>query len=121
MERPLLASDNLAVEKAAVLFRALGADEFYAVMNTKQFAIHPKCVPVKYFGLDFDETLTFANMIINIDIVAVLEVIVDKVVLDRIGDFTSVDTFLFKKGTVEIQPENLHEFNQSISDIIHRF
>ena len=108
-------------EETAVLYRAIGADEFYSVMSTKRFALHPKRVPVKYFGLNFEETLAFANMVINIDIVAVLEIHVDKNILDRVGDFTQVDVFLFKKGTVEIQPENMDEFNESIRTVIHRF
>jgi hypothetical protein len=41
--------------------------------------------------------------------------------LERIGDFTNVDTTLFRAGTVEIHPEDLDEFNNSIIEIIHRY
>lgn len=54
------------------------------------------------------------------DIAAILEVKVQKAILDKIGDFTNVDTTLFKNGTVEIQSEHLEEFNSSIVEIIHR-
>jgi len=111
----------LAVGEVATLYRAVGAEEYYSIMSTMQFSIHPRCLPVKYFGLDYNETLDFANMVINIDLVAVLEVMVEKDILDRIGDFTNVDVFLFRKGTVEIQPEYLDEFNKSVISVTHRF
>ena len=38
-----------------------------------------------------------------------------------IRDFTHVDATLFRSGTVEIQPEHLDEFNDSIIEIIHRY
>jgi len=42
-------------------------------------------------------------------------------VLEHIGDYTNVDITLFKTGTVEIHPEHLDEFNDSIIEIIHRY
>ena len=60
------------------------------------------------------------NKAFTTDIAAVLEIRVRKDTLEKIGDFTQVDTTLFKSGTVEIQPEHLEEFNNSIIDIIHR-
>ena len=102
------------------LYRAMGAGEFESVMLTQTFTLHKGKADVKYFGLDFDETLQFANKAFNSDLVAVIEVQVRKSVLEKIGDYTHVDPFLFKCGTVEIQPENLAEFNNSISKIIHR-
>jgi hypothetical protein len=43
---------------------------------------------VKYFANELEETIKFANKAFATDIVAVLEVIVQKDVLERIGDFT---------------------------------
>jgi len=108
------------ISEAVNLYRAMGADEFEAVMLTKQFALHKNKAEVKYFGLAFDETLQFANKAFNVDLVAVVEVSISKAVLDRIGDFTHVDPYLFKCGTVEIQPENLDEFNNAIISITHK-
>ena len=102
------------------LYRAMGAEEFENVMLLKQFFIHKSKAEVKYFGLDFDETLQFANKAFNMDLVAVVEVAISKAVIDKIGDFTHVDPFLFKSGTVEIQPEELDEFNRAIIKIIHK-
>jgi len=102
------------------LFRAMGEAEFESVMSTKIFSLIKGKAEVKYFGLDFDETLSFADKAFNLDLVCVLEVCVKKTVLDMIGDFTHVDPFLFKCGTVEIQPEDLEEFNRAITKIVHR-
>jgi len=39
----------------------------------------------------------------------------------RIGDFTQVDAFLFKKGTVIIHAENLDEFNGAVKYVLQRY
>jgi hypothetical protein len=104
------------------LFRAVSSDEFYSIMQSKKFALlSDKTTSVKYFGVDYNETVEFANKIQLIDIVAVVEVGVLHDTLLQIGDFTHVDTFLFKKGTVIIQEENLDDFNNAIKYIEHRF
>lgn len=103
------------------LYRAIGESEFYSVMRTKRFCFWQCSAKVKYFAMNFEETLKFANMAFATDIAAVLEIEVKKDILERIGDFTHVDTTLFRSGTVEIQPEHLEEFNNSIIEIIHRY
>jgi hypothetical protein len=107
-------------DEVVSLYRAMGAGEFENVMLTKQFSLLKNKAEVKYFGFDFDETLRFADKAFNMDLVAVVEVKISKVVLGKIGDFTHVDPFLFKSGTVEIQPENLDEFNRAIVMITHK-
>ena len=102
------------------LFRAVGVEEFYLIMTTNCFACHPNGVSVKYFGVDFEETLNFADKAINIELVAVVEVGVLRDVVMNIADFTHVDRFLFKSGTVEIPAANLSEFNSAIRYIIHK-
>ena len=103
------------------LFRAVCADEFYSIMESKQFALPPNMTThVKYYGVDYNETVAFANLIQFIDIVAVVEVGVPLSTLLQIGDFTHVDTFLFKSGTVIIHSENLADFNKSIQYIEHK-
>jgi len=108
-------------EKLTRLFRAVGIEEYYSIMRTKKFTCHPEGSEIKYFGINFDETLAFANEIINIEAIAVIEIKVLYDTLQRIGDFTYVDPFLFKKGTVEIHHTNLKEFNNAIKYIIHKF
>ena len=108
-------------EKLMRLYRAVGLEEYYSIMRTKKFACHPEGSEVKYFGIDFEETLAFANEIINIEVIAVIETGVLYDTLNRIGDFTYVDPFLFKKGTVEIHHTHLDEFNNAIKYITHKF
>ena len=92
------------------LYRAVCAEEFYSIMQTREFSLPPdKSTTVKYFGVDYDETLLFANKIQFVDIVAVIEVAISHDILIDIADFTHVDTFLFKHGTVIIQSENLSD------------
>ena len=116
-------TENEAMQKTDVvcLFRAVGDVEFYSIMRTKQFSIHPKGAHVKYFGLDYKETLAFADRVTNIDVTAIIEVAVLRDVLDRIGDFTHVDSFIFKSGTVVIQSEDLDEFNRAIQQIEQKY
>jgi len=90
-------------------------------MQTSKFSINPEGIHVKYFGVNFEETLCFANKIINIDIAAVIEVGVLEDTVKKIGDFIHVDPFLFKSGTVEIQDEYLDEFNSAIKYIIQKY
>ena len=114
---PKFINDNGVVR----LFRAVSADEFYSIMESKQFSLPPDMsTKVKYFGVDYNETVEFANKIQLIDIVAVVEVGVSNEILIQIGDFTHVDVFLFKKGTVIIQAKDLCVFNNAIKYIEHR-
>jgi hypothetical protein len=114
-------ADGIPSGNNVSLFRAIGESEFYSVMKTKRFGFWPRSAKVKYFANEFEETVEFANKAFATDIVAVLEIVVHKDILERIGDFTNVDTTLFRMGTVEIHPEHLDEFNSSIIEIIHRY
>ena len=99
------------------IFRAVGPDEFYKVMDTGKFDSIPSAMQAKQFGIDLDETINFAEKFS--DISAVLEVKIPKNILDEIGDLTHVDAFNFKKGTVTIQPDKLDDFNNHIREILH--
>ena len=90
-------------------------------MRTKKFTCHPEGSEIKYFGIDFEETLVFANEIINIEVIAAIEVSILSDTLNKIGDFKWVDPFLFKKGTVEVHHTYLDEFNNAIRYITHKF
>ena len=103
------------------LYRAVGVEEFNSIMRISCFTCLPDGVEVKYFGLNFDETLYFANMAVNIETVAVLEATVLESVLNCIADFTHVDPFLFKSGTVEVHISRLDKFNNAIQKIVHKF
>ena len=99
------------------LYRAVGLEEYYSVIQTNIFTCHPSGAEVKYFGLDSRETEKFANLIINIDVVAVFEILISNTTLNQIGDFTNVDQFLFTKGTVMIHKADLSNFNKTIISI----
>lgn len=113
--------ERSSTENTVSLYRAIGESEFYSVMRTNKFGFWSRSARVKYFANSFDEALMFANKAFATDIVAVLEIRVRKDILEQIGDFTNVDTTLFRNGTVEIQVEHLEEFNNSIIEIIHRY
>jgi len=102
------------------LFRAVGADEFSTVIITKQFSVLENGLQVKHFGLDYSETLCFADKDFNIDAVAILEVEINSASLAKIGDFTHVDAYIFRSGTVEIRSDRLTEFNNAILKITHK-
>jgi len=101
------------------IYRAVGEHELNSIIRTQRFSFWARSAEVKYFGLDFDETSEFARKAYY-DYVAVIEIKISKEILNRVGDFTCVDAFLFRHGTVEIQPEDLDEFNDSILEIIHK-
>jgi len=106
------------IEQFITVYRAVGLEEYYSIIQTNLFTCHPTGAEVKYFGLDRKETELFANMIINLDVVAVFEIEVSKTTLKQVGDFTDVDQFLFKKGTVIIHKTDLDTFNNTVQSII---
>ena len=103
------------------LFRAVGFTEYADIIETGIFSLRPNGLESKYFGMDFNETLDFANKVFNIHVVAIVETEIGKRVLENIGDFTKVDISVFKSGTVEVHKENLDNFNKAISKIKHVF
>jgi len=103
------------------LYRAVGIEEFASIIEFSKFTIPDGGVGVKYFGLDFEETLVFANDNFNNGIIAIFEATIEKSILEEIGDFTHVDRFIFKSGTAIISVENLETFNNSIQDLIHKY
>ena len=76
---------------------------------------------MKYFGKDIADTIRFAEKTINNNTAAVVEVEIPRNIVERIGDFSSVDPFLFRHGTVEIWEDDLDEFNDAIINIVHKF
>ena len=102
------------------IYRAVGVDEFSSIIRTRQFTVLENGLHVKCFGMDFAETLDFANRDFNVDVVATFEVTINENTLKRIGDFTHVDPYIFKSGTVEIQDVNLTEFNRETLSVIHK-
>jgi len=111
--------NNSSKDKIISLYRAVGADEFRSIIRTKQFDVLEHGLHVKHFGLNFEETLEFANKNINVDAVAIFEITILETIIRKIGDFTHVDPYIFKSGTVEITSDNLDAFNKAIIRITH--
>jgi len=110
-----------ASKNTIFLYRAVSDAEFYSIMQIGRFSCLPGGVGLKYFGKDLGDTLRFADKVINKNIVAVIEVEVLRRVVEEIGDFVSVDPFLFKHGTIEIWEADLNKFNNAIVRIVHKF
>ena len=88
-------------------------------MDRHRFTLAEGGFEGKQFGLNAEETLKFANW--DLSAVAVLEVQLPKSILDSIGDFTSVDRFIFKSGTVTITKDVLDIFNDAIMLIKEKY
>jgi hypothetical protein len=109
---------NNDTEHFVTLYRAVGLEEYYSIIRKNKFSCHPAGAEVKYFGLDYAETERFANLIINLEVVAVFSVIIMRDVVERVGDYTHVDPFLFRKGTIEIHNDDLICFNNAIQSVL---
>lgn len=101
------------------LYRAVGPDEFYEIMETGTFNVVPTGMQAKQFGLSFKETMKFAEK--YSDIGAIIEVKVPSSMLDDLADYTHVDRFIFKDGTITIDADKLDDFNKIIQDISHKY
>ncbi|MCL2017119.1 MAG: hypothetical protein FWG68_12825 [Defluviitaleaceae bacterium] len=101
------------------LYRAVGVEEYFSIKRTGKFSLHNLGVDVKYFGLNFEETLKFADMLFNVEVVAIISVEIDAAKLQNLADFTHIDTYLFKSGTAIITAANLPCFNSAIKNIKH--
>lgn len=86
-------------------------------METGTFEVVPQGLEAKQFGVNLQETMNFAEK--YKDLAAVVEVKIPQEVLDKVGDFQSVDKFIFKDGTVTIHLDKLDEFNKAIEEILH--
>lgn len=88
-------------------------------METGKFTVIPEGLQAKQFGLKFEETLKFAEK--YKDIGAIIEIKVPTAQLNKLADFTEVDRFIFKNGTVTIHVDKLEEFNKIIKEILHKY
>jgi hypothetical protein len=113
--------DNIAegLGDSVSLYRAVGPNEFYDLFDVMQFRTVGKSLDAKQFGLDFDETLKFADWTPNA--AAIIEVQIPESILKDIGDFTPVDPHIFKNGNVTIPGNQLDTFKKHITDLFHVF
>jgi len=112
--------NSCSVEELTSLYRAVSPDEYYDLMNTNVISTIEQGMDAKQFGLNFDETLAYADKFS--DYAAIVEIKVPKSTVDVLNDVAAnIDTTIFKKGVVTIQPDDFAEFNKSIIDIIHAY
>jgi len=74
-------------------------------MKTGKFSMIPNGMQAKLFGLSFEETMAFAEKFK--DIGAIIEVKIPTAALKSLADFTQVDPFIFKSGTITIHVDKL--------------
>jgi hypothetical protein len=97
------------------LYRAIGIDEYYALRDSKRFEVAEGIsADVKYFGVSRKETEAFADLAYNIHAVSIVRVLVKKEELAGFADFTHLDEFLFRAGTVTIYGADLNKLNKII-------
>jgi len=100
------------------IYRAVGVEEYYSIIDNHKFICDPQMSEVKYFAFDFEETLLYANKAYNSDVVAIFQTRLKKCDLNRLGDFTHVDPSIFKSGTVIVQLDKLDLFNACVIETI---
>lgn len=102
------------------IYRAVGVDEFYDIMDTGRFRGVDGSLAAKEFGNDFNETLDFANRSINRDKVAIIKVTIPEDVYNQLNHM-NLDAPIFKSGTPVVEPNMLEYFNNSILNIKHAY
>ena len=101
-------------------YRTVGVSEYQSIMNTNAFSNTANSTSVKYFGLSAEETEKYANK--YPEYVAVFKVTVTKDFHDYIVNVkgtTHVDAFLFKSGTIVVEPEDISALNRNVVAIEH--
>lgn len=105
-------------DEVTSLYRAVSPDEYYDLMDSKTISTIEQSMDAKQFGRNFDETLAFSDN--YSDYAAIVEVKVPKSTVDALNDVkANIDTTIFKKGVVTIQPGDFGEFSKEIIDITH--
>ena len=95
---------------STTLYRSIGKEEMLDIQNYGGFRAGPGSFEAKQFGLSLDETRTFGNFFKQ-DIIVKTKI--PNRVLNKL-DFTPVDTTVFTKGVVTVQPNMFDVFNKSL-------
>nr|WP_236671932.1 pre-toxin TG domain-containing protein [Enterococcus sp. BWB1-3] len=114
--------DDVVAESTKAIYRGVGADEYYDIMETGQFRPNPngQSLEAKQFGNNYDEVLDFSDKTMNKDISAIVEVKIPQSTYDNLNPI-QLDPGIFKSGTVTVEPGMLDDFNKSIIEINHKF
>ncbi|AEV68704.1 transglutaminase-like domain-containing protein [Acetivibrio clariflavus] len=100
------------------LYRAVGPDEFYDIINTNRFNVVEHAYSGKQFGFSFDEILELTDSLP--ESAAIFKARIPKDVFVKL-DFTPLDTFTLKSGSLTVPGDLLEIFNNNLIDLQHVF
>lgn len=95
------------------LYRAVSFDEADSIMDTGKFTLKEGAFEGKQFGFKLSETREFAKLMGE---PMIIKVKIPKSLL-KLLDTTSVDSMIFKSGTITVNTDMLNIFNKSIKNI----
>ncbi|MBI7130104.1 Rhs family-like protein [Pseudomonas aeruginosa] len=106
--------------ESVYLYRAVGPEEFYSIMDSGKFSLRYEGNEMKQFGMNLNEVLTYANT--NFDYSAVVKAVVDKSALKGFEvTHGQIDSFIFKSGVVTVKEGGMELLNRSVRSIHHEF
>ncbi|ALU64322.1 hypothetical protein DA70_11540 [Pandoraea pnomenusa] len=106
--------------RTTTLYRAVSPEEYYSIMNSRQFSFGPTGSEMKQFGFNLNEVLRYANF--QSDYAAIISAEVPTSVLGRFNISNSVDPFIFKNGVLTINGQSgLNLFNSALKNVGHAF
>ncbi len=100
------------------LYRAVGAREFNAVMESGAFRAGGNSLEGRQFAFTLEEALDYART--DLSKVAILKAVIDESALPAFDFSRDIDPFLFKNGVVTVQPGLQSElFQKALVSIEH--
>ncbi|WP_255593505.1 RHS repeat-associated core domain-containing protein [Acidovorax sp. sic0104] len=124
----LVAPEFLAAGRAACtaaetisLYRAVGPEEFYSLINGGRFAFGPNGATMKQFGFKLDETLKYANW--STDYAAIIRADIPRSALKDLSvSFGQIDAYIFRNGVVTVEGQRaLDALNRAVITIKHAY
>jgi RHS repeat-associated protein len=124
----LVAPEFLAAGRAACtaaetisLYRAVGPEEFYSLINGGRFAFGPNGTTMKQFGFKLDETLKYANW--STDYAAIIRADIPRSALKDLSvSFGQIDAYIFRNGVVTVEGQRaLDALNRAVISIKHAY
>ena len=110
----------LAGEATVNLYRAVSPAEFNDIMSTGTFRSAPGAFEGKQFGLSLEETLGFANSVL--DTAAIIRATIPQSTFGQLEFSNTIDPFIFKSGVVTARPgAQLKLLNSTVISIEHAY
>ncbi|MFN4120702.1 RHS repeat-associated core domain-containing protein [Acidovorax sp.] len=107
--------------EATALYRAVGPEEFTALMNNGRFAFGPNGSTMKQFGFKLDETLKYANW--DTQYAAIIQVNLPTNALKNFNvTFGQIDASIFRSGVLTVEGQRgLDMLNKAFISITHAY